>query len=40
MTGDSEKIEEVITKVDCLVLDIETVRFDPFNPLNRFATLH
>lgn len=35
MTGDSEKIEDVVNKVDCLVLDIETVRFDPYNPLNR-----
>ena len=38
MTGDSEKIEEVVSKVDCLVLDIETVRFDPYNPLNRSAS--
>ena len=37
VTGDSEKIEEVVNKVDCLVLDIETVRFDPYNPLNRSA---
>lgn len=38
VTGDSEKIEEVVSKVDCLVLDIETVRFDPYNPLNRYTS--
>ena len=35
MTGDPEKIEEVITRVDRLVLDIEVVRFEPYNPLNK-----
>lgn len=40
VTGDSEKIEEVVAKVDCLLLDVETVRFDPYNPLNRSVTVH
>ncbi len=35
MTGDADRINTVIQRVDRLVLDIEAVKFDPFNALNR-----
>ena len=35
MTGDPERIEGVLMKVNCLVLDFETIRFDPYSPLSR-----
>lgn len=35
VTGDPERIEAVLQRVDSLVWDIETVRFDPYNPSNR-----
>lgn len=35
MTGDPERIEAVLQRVDSLVLDIETVRFDPYTPNNK-----
>ncbi len=37
VTGDPDRIDTVIERVDRLVLDIETVKFDPFNPSNRHA---
>ena len=35
VTGDPDRIERVLQKVDNLVLDIETVRFDPYSPSSR-----
>ena len=35
MTGNSDGIEAVLQKVNALTLDIETVRFDPFDPGQR-----
>ena len=35
VTGDPDRIEAVLMRVDSLVLNIETVRFDPYNPANR-----
>lgn len=35
VTGDPERIDTVIQRVDRLVLDIETIKFDPFNPSNK-----
>ena len=35
VTGDPERIEEVLQRVNSLVLDIEIVRFDPYNPSYR-----
>ena len=35
MTGNPDRIEAVLQRVDSLVLDIETVRFDPYTPSNR-----
>ena len=35
MTGNPDDIEAVLQKVDGLILDIETVRFDPFDPAQR-----
>ena len=35
VTGDPDRIEGVLMRVDSLVLNIETVRFDPYNPSNR-----
>ena len=35
MTGDPERIEAVLQRVDNLVLDFETVRFDPYIPSNK-----
>ena len=36
VTGNPEGIEAVLQKVNTLMLDIETVRFDPFNPGQRY----
>lgn len=35
VTGNPERIDTVIQRVDRLVLDLELVKFDPFNPSNR-----
>ena len=35
VTGDPERIDTVIQRVDRLVVDIETIKFDPFNPSNK-----
>ena len=35
VTGDPDRIEAVLKRVDNLVLDIETVRFDPYSPGNK-----
>jgi hypothetical protein len=35
VTGDPERIDTVIQRVDRLVVDIEIIKFDPFNPANR-----
>ena len=35
VTGDSEQIQAVLQKVDRVVLDIENVRFDPYDPSSR-----
>ena len=35
MTGNPDGIEAVLQKVNTLMLDIETVRFDPFDPGQR-----
>ena len=35
MTGDHAQIEKVLDKVDHLVVNIETTRFDPFQPTHR-----
>ena len=35
VTGNSDRIEAVLCRVDALVLDLETVRFDPYSPGNR-----
>lgn len=35
VTGDSERIEKVLKRVGSLVLDLETIRFDPYDPSNR-----
>ena len=35
VTGDPERIEKVLERVDSLVLDLETTRFDPYDPANR-----
>ena len=40
MTGDPERIDIVIQRVDRLVVDIEVIKFDPFNPSNRLADAH
>lgn len=37
VTGDPERIDTVIQRVDRLVVDIETIKFDPFNPSNKFV---
>ena len=40
MTGDPERIDTVIQRVDRLVVDIEEItRFDPFSPSNRLVCL-
>lgn len=38
VTGDPERIDIVIQRVDRLVVDIEIIKFDPFNPSNRLAS--
>ena len=35
VTGNPDRIEAVLQRVDSLVLDIETVCFDPYTPSNR-----
>lgn len=35
VTGSSDRIEAVLQRVDSLVLDLETVRFDPYTPGER-----
>lgn len=35
VTGNSDGIEAMLQKVNTLMLDIETVRFDPFDPSQR-----
>ena len=35
MTGDPDKIEKVLDRVNHLVVDIETAKFDPYNPTSR-----
>lgn len=35
VTGDHAQIEKVLDKVDSLVVNIETVKYDPFQPAHR-----
>ena len=36
MTGDPDRIEKVLERVDSLVLDLETTRFDPYDSSCRY----
>lgn len=38
VTGDPERIEKVLERVNSLVLDLETTRFDPYDPACRYST--
>ena len=35
VTGDPERIDTVIERVNRLIHDIRTIKFDPFNPSNK-----